>query len=83
MIWNEVRDLITSRKPAELTARLLRLTDAERTDVGARLPGLLTELRDEVRAEHPGDDLEVRWAVTDRLESLAGPLLIAGAATIS
>src|SRR5262245_46058839 len=43
--WQEVRDLITARAEAELTERVLALTDAERAEVAGRLPGFVKELR--------------------------------------
>ncbi|GIH25172.1 hypothetical protein Aph01nite_34820 [Acrocarpospora phusangensis] len=44
-VWQEVRDLITGRKSAELTDRVIALTDAERAEVAKELPGFLKELR--------------------------------------
>ncbi|XVQ88373.1 hypothetical protein ACQP2K_13415 [Microbispora siamensis] len=94
--WQEVRDLVTARETRTLADRVIALTEAERAEVGRRLPDFLKEMRDtatqmarESQRAHNLDDedpwlaWERRRTVRDALAEFGAPLRIAGAGTIT
>ncbi|OPG14666.1 hypothetical protein [Microbispora sp. GKU 823] len=93
--WQEVRDLVTARETSTLADRVIALTEAERAEVGRRLPDFLKEMRDTAtqmaresqRDHHDDEDPWLAWerrrTVRDALAEFGAPLRIAGAGTIS
>ncbi|MEV4084539.1 hypothetical protein AB0J43_30175, partial [Nonomuraea fuscirosea] len=87
-LWTEIRDLVARGQVTLLAARLVKLTDAERAELGARLPGLVKELRhvhaEQVRAAHPHDFDELEsWEIGDLIDTAAPALLLTGVAVIT
>ncbi|WP_326636790.1 DUF6493 family protein [Nonomuraea fuscirosea] len=88
-LWTEIRDLVARGQVTLLAARLVKLTDAERAELGGRLPGLVKELRhvhaEQVRAAHPDDfDDELEsWEIGDLIDTAAPALLLTGVAVIT
>ncbi|MEV5893217.1 DUF7824 domain-containing protein [Nonomuraea fuscirosea] len=87
-LWTEIRDLVARGQVTLLAARLVKLTDAERAELGGRLPGLVKELRhahaEQVRAAHPDDFDELEsWEIGDLIDTAAPALLLTGVAVIT
>ncbi|GAB2954983.1 DUF6493 family protein [Nonomuraea fastidiosa] len=86
-LWTEIRALITDGEVDRLADRLIALTDDERAELAARLPGLPKELRgakaEELHAEYPAiDDFVIRWQIDDALRMISPGLLLAGVGVI-
>ncbi|GGK96104.1 hypothetical protein Ppa06_64240 [Planomonospora parontospora subsp. parontospora] len=95
--WQEVRDLITERDMRGLVERVATLSEAERAEVGGRLPEFLKEMREtaaqlarEGRSDGGRRDeedewalREIRWEVNDAVAEFGALLRIAGAGTIT
>ncbi|MFI0422893.1 DUF6493 family protein [Spongiactinospora sp. 9N601] len=86
-LWTEICDLVARNQVARLADRLVTLTEAERAELGGRLPGLVKEVRririEEVHGEHPDDSVEVAWAAGDLLDRRADALLLTGVGVIT
>ncbi|WP_066370743.1 hypothetical protein [Herbidospora mongoliensis] len=87
-LWAEISDLIVRNQVTPLADRLVALTEAERGEIGARLPGLVKELRrrvvEQARADSPGDFEELEsWEVDGLLDDRAGALVLAGVGCVT
>ncbi|MEV4219132.1 hypothetical protein [Nonomuraea sp. NPDC049725] len=83
-VWEAVRALVIGRDTGALADRLIALTDAERADVARRLPGFVKELREGFARPHrdDADEWDLRWLVSDAMESHLAALRLVGAGTI-
>nr|WP_062339324.1 hypothetical protein [Herbidospora sakaeratensis] len=73
-LWAEITDLVVRNQAATLADRLVALGDAERAEIGARLPGLVKEVRRRVAEQTPEP---AAWEVDGLLDDRAGALALA------
>ncbi|GAB1818907.1 hypothetical protein [Herbidospora sp. RD11066] len=75
-LWAEITDLVVRNQVTTLTDRLVALSDAERAEIGPRLPGLVKELRGRFAARYPS------WEVDSWLDDRTRALLLVGVGCI-